>query len=94
LNKLTSVEDNLVANNLTVFPNPSSNILNLNFDNNSNMDLSNIKIYSLFGHEIHLNVISISENNVELDISTLPYGVYFVNVQFGEKLERIKFVKL
>jgi|GEM_PF-3866332 len=63
-------------------------------DISHNIYLSNINIYSLFGNEIQLNIKSITENNIEFDISSLPQGVYFVNVMIGGKVERMKFVKL
>ncbi|MFH1050009.1 MAG: T9SS type A sorting domain-containing protein, partial [bacterium] len=71
-----------------------SNILNFHFDNISNIDISNIKIYSIYGNKIQLNVKSISENNIQFDVSSLPQGVYFVNVMIGEKVERMKFVRI
>jgi len=78
---------------IILYPNPTSNILNLHFDN-SNIDLSNIRIHSIYGSEIQLEAKSISENNIEFDVSSLPQGVYFVKVSFGDKVERMKFVKI
>ncbi|MFH1052655.1 MAG: exo-alpha-sialidase, partial [bacterium] len=67
-NQPIGVEDNIKNNSVVIFPNPTSNILNFHFDNISNIDISNIKIYSIYGNKIQLNVKSISENNIQFDV--------------------------
>ncbi len=88
------VDESNQNNQVVIYPNPIPSILNLHFNNLSNIDLTNIKIYSLYGSEFQLNVKSISENIIEFDVSSLPQGVYFVNVMIGDKVERMKFVRI
>jgi hypothetical protein len=92
-NQPIGVEDNNLNNQIVLYPNPTSNILNIHYDQISNIDLSNIRIYSIYGNEIKLYPKSISENNIEFDVSSIPQGVYFLNVSFVDKVQRMKFVK-
>jgi len=78
---------------LKIYPNPATNILNLYFKNKLLTDISQINIYSGLGNELELPFPDINGNQVQLDISSLPQGVYFINVSINGTIERSKFVK-
>ena len=82
------------CNTFQIYPNPTSNILNLNFDNILSTDISQIKIYSGLGNEIELPKPMINENNIQLDVSSLPQGVYYISFFNNGKVERARFVKI
>lgn len=79
---------------IQIYPNPTSNILNLNLDNILSTDISHIKIYSGLGYEIESPKPIINENNIQLDVSSLPQGVYYISFFNKGKVERARFVKI
>lgn len=83
LNKITSVEDNLSENNLTVYPSPASDYIDISNLTNSN----EIQIRNIFGESV-MSVANILTPTQRIDISSLPSGIYFI--QYG-KISR-KFV--
>jgi hypothetical protein len=87
--KVNSVEDNANNSEIGILPNPATDFININLSF-LRMQESEIKIFNIFGE----NVFSIETQSIaslqKIDISTLPAGVYFVQV--GDKVR--KFVKV
>lgn len=80
---------NLNADDLLIFPNPATNKINIKLTNaavNTEVLLSNLcgQVLSSFRMD--------SDNSV-IDISSLPKGVYFVNLQDGKKKVTKKIIK-
>lgn len=61
--------------NLSIFPNPTSSIINLEFNNIENVDF---QLFNLTGQSV-LNGI-VNSNSTQIDVSHLPEGVYFLKV--------------
>ena len=76
------------SNELSVFPNPAKNSIQLN--NLSNLNNTSIKIFNLIGKE----VISASNTKSIIDISTLVNGIYILNIKSENKSIKIKFIKI
>jgi hypothetical protein len=74
------VEEN--ENEISIYPNPVSNNLNVNVDG-----LENVKIYNSQGQL----VLEDSKNTI--DASMLPNGLYFVEVKTSNGLIQSKFIK-
>ncbi|MCX7547891.1 M64 family metallo-endopeptidase [Xanthomarina sp. F1114] len=72
--EVTSEENNL---SISMFPNPSQDLVNFSFKNTLGADLT-IEIISLDGKKILTTDISNNENST-IDISTFSAGVYLVN---------------
>jgi hypothetical protein len=78
---LTSLEIN---NNLSVFPNPASEMINVSLTNNLNNTVS-IYFTNIFGQTLRKeNVGSETYINTHLNVNDLPKGIYFVNVRIGQ----------
>ena len=75
-------------NNVVIYPNPATNVLN--FSTPSGDTLSNVAIYDSLGKEIK---ISNSVLNNKLDISELSNGLYIAKFYHNGKLMVNKFVK-
>ncbi len=73
----TDIESN-VAENISIYPNPAANIVNVKTDSNSE-----IAIFNATGKEIKR--ISTNENTTAVDISELPNGMYFIVVNGNAK---------
>jgi hypothetical protein len=75
LNEIENVSNNAFFN---IHPNPASDFLNIQFDNSVD-ELKLIEISNTNGQKIE-NILT-SDSNVNLNISTLPKGIYFVNIK-------------
>jgi hypothetical protein len=86
INELAAAE-----NQFNIFPNPASNLLNIEFPNTYFNDgkPSQIKIINVLGESIFKSTISNQQSTI--DISNLPKGFYFV---IAEKNNRILKKKL
>lgn len=80
----------------TVYPNPTSGAITLTLEpvENTNRPMS-LKVYSLIGQEMMTQTISPFSGikKVSLDLSTLPKGIYMLEVSNGDK-SRIKRVSV
>ncbi|MEE9350563.1 MAG: T9SS type A sorting domain-containing protein [Flavobacteriaceae bacterium] len=81
--------DNSISN-FSIFPNPVKNNLTVQFDT-LQQDL-NISIYNVNGQEVYQkqNIIS---GSLDINVSQLSSGVYFINVMSDDKVSTQKFVK-
>lgn len=74
-------------NNIKIFPNPATNILNIKTATLEN--INSIKIYNILGQQI----ISITDPSYTIDISMLKSGNYFIKVKSDTKEVNMKFIK-
>jgi len=63
---------------ITVFPNPASELLNISFAN-SDKTIATVSILNTIGQEIYRQQV-MDNNNLQIDISSLSPGAYFVNI--------------
>ena len=80
------VEDALLDNDLSIYPNPASDFITIKLKNS---DKKKVQIYNIVGQLVE--EVSIS-NNQKLDISKLSSGVYFVSIN-NNKSYTDKFIK-
>src|SRR5690606_39199446 len=71
-NLKTSSINKFVLENFNIFPNPTSDILNIRLENN--LTLEKVTVYNNSGQ-----IVKTSEQNT-IDVSTLSSGIYFVEV--------------
>jgi hypothetical protein len=70
-----------------IYPNPTSNLLNIS--NNNNFDIKNISITDINGRVVKNQVGSLTQINV----SDLNAGVYFITIEAAEGKTTKKFIK-
>jgi len=86
---LTSqINDEIAKQELTIFPNPANNILNIKSSWLNQNAIGTVSIYSVIG-----NVVKIEKLSNEIDVSELSQGVYFVEIITEEHHVKIKFLK-
>jgi hypothetical protein len=85
-NGVMGVEETLIAENISYFPNPTNNMLFID----SNENPVKVSIYNVLGKE----VIS-AKNSKEIDVSGLPSGVYIIRISVGDGVHQTnrKFIK-
>lgn len=71
-----AVEDNSIDTNISIYPNPAKDVINILNDNNLN--ITNVEILDLTGR----TVLS-TDKSADINISELPEGQYFVKI-YGE----------
>jgi hypothetical protein len=76
---------------LKVYPNPASDVLNINLDS---ADPAIIKIYSANGGLVKTIVNAKMENHVQVNVSSLARGLYAINVITSREVKSITFVKM
>jgi len=84
---LTSI-NNLILQNVELFPNPSENYLNIKVLEKGAIFY---KIYNTNGNAIINNSLSNGEN---IDISIIPSGIYIIEIRANNKSIKKKFIKL
>jgi hypothetical protein len=80
------VNDNDFNNDVAVYPNPVSNVLNIN----SERQIDSVIIFNISGQKVIENTSSF---NGQIDVAKLTSGIYFVKVTSNNSSSTIKFIK-
>ncbi len=75
--------DHVEKNNCSVFPNPASDIINLNIDNLSNTALV-LDIYNVTGTLVKSETMN--QNNRQINIGDLSNGLYMVTIKSNDQI--------
>lgn len=88
----TSVEDYNPFLTVNIFPNPTSNIINIQLETNLNQKSHEIKIMTLTGKTIHSR--NTSETSISINLSDFPDGIYIIEVIFENNFRKsMKIIK-
>lgn len=86
-NVATAIATNKNKFDFSIFPDPSSGIVNLNLKQNRGQ----VNICNMLGEVVYSSIIT--QNNMQIDLSNLPNGVYFITVYGTESSETKKIIK-
>lgn len=70
-----AVNDQILANEITVYPNPTNAILNIKIGNTS---INQIQLYNLNGKKVLEAKVQNKKSEINMDVSKLAKGTYFV----------------
>jgi sucrose-6-phosphate hydrolase SacC (GH32 family) len=88
---VSTINRNEQANQLKVYPNPANEMLNINLQNNT---IENCIITNALGQTVYNSANEINPNHkIQLNISNLRAGVYFVKVRSDTGSYTAKFIK-
>jgi hypothetical protein len=89
-----AIEDHeALANNISVYPNPFIDELNIVLNNNAITDL-NVELTDVTGRVVLSKVITKTSDNFQIKIDEqLHSGIYFLQLSSGDNVERVKLVK-
>ena len=73
LSEMVKIEE-LNENNFSIFPNPTSEILNLKWDSQYNISL--IEVVNLHGNRIITQKVKGGQTSTIIDVNQLPNGIY------------------
>lgn len=82
--------DDFVKNNFSIYPNPATDVLNLNAI--SNASINSISITDVNGRTVKQQQIG-GVSSAQINVNDLTAGVYFVSVNAAEGNGTVKFVK-
>ena len=88
----TASIDDINLFDFNLFPNPSSNVINLAFDNIASEQIT-IEIYDVLGKLNKIDNISVANTKVSIDISSLSRGIYIIKAYFGNSISVQRFIK-
>lgn len=83
-----SVSENAFDENISIYPNPTQDVINLNFGDIKNIDL---KVFNVLG-EIVYQKRNITEALYQLRLNQ-PSGIYFIQLNTKDKQRQIKIIK-
>lgn len=86
----TGVETFTSQNSISVFPNPTTNSINLSFQ--TALKSAIIKVFSVSG-ELVKEENGLNGNDVSVDVSSFPKGLYFIETTNGDNVSHTKFIK-
>lgn len=82
---ILNLDENL-GHNISIFPNPTDNILHI-----KGINSNNIRIFNLLGQEIP-SPINISDDIIDIDCSHLKSGVYYITISGNDVITK-RFIK-
>ncbi|MES2727290.1 MAG: choice-of-anchor B family protein [Bacteroidota bacterium] len=77
------------AEKITLYPNPAKNNITINLPENSST--YHVQISNSIGQTI--KQVDVNDSNKQIDVSSLPSGVYLVNIHTENTNQQIKFVR-
>lgn len=94
-NSYVAFSPDITTENLWIYPNPASDHINLKILN-APVEPAQIQIYDFFGRLVYngkADEAEISGNNLLINISNLPRGLYYVSILSGNSLVTGKFIR-
>ncbi|TXB64677.1 T9SS type A sorting domain-containing protein [Vicingus serpentipes] len=82
----TAIEDNMLANNISIYPNPTTGIFTIV----GTVKNTSVNVMSITGEVVYQN--NISGNNTIIDLSNKAKGLYFVSISTENGTETYKMV--
>lgn len=71
----TGINVEVPKKSISIFPNPSSSFITIQSDH---LDLVEPIVTNLYGQKVEFKIMHIEKNNLTIDISGLPVGIYFL----------------
>lgn len=92
-NTLLSIDDqNILLNEVELFPNPSTNLINLNITLENSAFIRYV-IYNTIGQSLYSNSAKTAELKETIDISKYSTGMYYVKIEAAGEQKIIKFIR-
>ena len=76
---INGLDDELTKHGITIFPNPTHGVVHINFDNVENEKLS-VRVFDLKGAMFTSPMSTTVDNQMTMDISRLPAGIYVMQL--------------
>lgn len=87
-----TVDESVVLNNVTVYPNPSTGIFTFSLPEDFQHENSQILVYNISGEKV-LKYSAIEAGIISVDLTSEKSGIYFMTISDGEQFVTSKLVK-
>jgi len=88
---ILSIENETIADDFTIYPNPASEIVQIQSFNFSSE--TQVVLYNIQGQLVFSEIKNSENGNFNIDISSLPTGMYFVQIQSEGNTASKKLIK-
>lgn len=92
----TSIAENNAITDFTIYPNPTNGKTNVIINQFENLIMEELKIYNIFGESINLslnlNRQVNSPSNFQIDLSSQPNGIYFLELKTEQGIASKKII--
>jgi hypothetical protein len=80
------ISENVIKEaSIKIYPNPTSEILTVWFDNPLNTEV-NPTIYDQLGNQVQdFKFVSVNQNKLNVDVSNMAKGAYYLNINMGDE---------
>lgn len=87
------INENLLEDNISIFPNPTDGLVNLHFENKNTSDKISIKVYDMIGKLIFEKIdVELISNSFSINLENLINGIYFISIQQNNKTTSKKLI--
>ncbi|MBI4929594.1 MAG: T9SS type A sorting domain-containing protein, partial [Bacteroidetes bacterium] len=77
----------------TIYPNPTSGVFNVQMSQFENLKMKDIEIYNMYGEKVPAHFQINSFSNSQIDLSSQPAGIYFIELKTSKDNYHGKVVK-
>lgn len=89
-NPLTNIDENILESNISIYPNPAKDIVNIYLNETLSKE-KNIKIINSLGEVVYST--KTNDNYLKLDMTDFSEGIYYVSVQTDNMINVQKLIK-
>ena len=77
-----------------MYPNPASDVLNVQFETNQNRGIVTVKVYSLLGRLVQIKQFDESQNSeISIPLNDFSHGTYLIKLFANGSVYNGKFIK-
>ena len=73
-------EYNVFTDDFIIYPNPTTGLINIKSNNNDQLPIEEIILFNTVGQSVMKKSNLANQDQIQLDISHLPKGLYFINI--------------
>jgi len=93
LNITSGINENIITSNLSIYPNPIEDFVEINYTEFPLETLQKVEIYNLNGQLLKSKMNETSEKLIRVGTSDLTSGIYLLEIHFTEKTIVKKIIK-
>ena len=87
------VDEHQLADNVSIYPNPATDEVNVQYTNNVQQEIESVEVYDLCGRAVNTVIGANNDLHMRINISSLSSGLYFLRVTTDQGVVTKRFVK-
>lgn len=90
VSKTTAISDVAIENAISIYPNPSNGVFNIDIKNN--LEATSVKVYDVLGN-LYLMMPNLKSNQIQVNLQNSSNGIYFIEITTAQGSAVQKLVK-